>query len=159
MKLNWIFLLMLPHLISADKTVPLNNFCLFIAGSVHNPPPLYFYLCPACIQLEGSLRAYMPTGCERRAWAPMIMRCRSATRTTRHWSSSVWSQGACLKTPVSLPNRHPWALRSWPRTPQRPRGWRGRGPRWENLRETWWFITMRLCPVAYRNRAIIYPRG
>lgn len=155
---------MLPHRISVDKTVPLNNFCLFIASSVHNPPPnpphpLYFYLCPACIQLEGSLRAYMPTGCERRAWAPTIMRCRSATRTTRPWSSSVWSQGACLKTPVSLPNRRPWALRSWPRTPQRPGGWSGRGPRWGNLRGTRWFIGMRLGPVPYRSRAINDPRG
>lgn len=122
-----------PDCCAVDERVPLNNFWLFIAGSVHNPPTPYFYLRAACIQLVGSLRAYMPTDFVQREWAPKIRPCRSATRTTRHWNSSVWSQAACLKTPISPPNLRPWALRSWPHTPQRPGGWSGKGPRWENL--------------------------
>lgn len=122
-----------PDCCAVDKRVPLNKFWLFIAGSVHNQPTPYFYLCAACIQLEGSLPVYMPTGCVQRGWAPKIRLCRSATRSTRHWNSSVWSQAACLKTPISPPNLRPWASRSWPHTPQRPGGWSGKGPRWGNL--------------------------
>uniref|UniRef100_A0A674MZQ2 Calpain-1 catalytic subunit n=2 Tax=Takifugu rubripes TaxID=31033 RepID=A0A674MZQ2_TAKRU len=48
---------MLPHLISVDKTVPLNNFCLFIAGSVHNPPPPSVFLSLSSMYPVGGISA------------------------------------------------------------------------------------------------------
>lgn len=114
--------------------VPPNSFLLFIANSVHTHPAPYFYLSPVCIQLGGYLQAYMPTGYGQRAWAPRSRLYSSPTRTMKHWSSNVWSQAACLKTPVSLLSLHHWASKSWPPTPPKLEVWSGWGPRWENLR-------------------------
>lgn len=133
---------------------------------LYPPSSIFLSLSPVCIQLEAYLRAYTPTGCGQRAWAPPSRPYSSPTRTMRPWSSNVWSQAACLRTPVSLLSLPPWASKNWPPTPPRRGMWSGWGPRWENLRgylqphNTEWktqkYLTMTL-GLALRDNLMFWP--